>query len=50
MACGSSWIGCAPRSLPLVVMSHGTGGSFLGHFDTAMALADAGFVVVAMNC
>jgi predicted dienelactone hydrolase len=35
------------KSLPLVVMSHGTGGSFLGHFDTAIALADAGFVVVA---
>ncbi len=37
------------RALPMVVMSHGTGGSFLGHFDTAIALADAGFVVVAMN-
>ena len=35
--------------LPLVVMSHGTGGSFLGHFDTAVALADAGFVVVAVT-
>lgn len=37
------------KSLPMVVMSHGTGGSLLGHFDTAVALADAGFVVVAMN-
>ncbi len=37
------------KALPMVVMSHGTGGSNLGHFDTAMALADAGFVVVAMN-
>jgi predicted dienelactone hydrolase len=37
------------KALPLVVMSQGTGGSFLGHFDTAIALADAGFVVVAMN-
>jgi predicted dienelactone hydrolase len=37
------------KTLPLVVTSHGTGGSFLGHFDTAIALADAGFVVVAMN-
>ena len=37
------------KALPMVVMSHGTGGSFLGHFDTAIALADAGFVVVAMN-
>ena len=37
------------KSLPLVVMSHGTGSSFLGHFDTAIALADAGFVVVAVT-
>jgi predicted dienelactone hydrolase len=37
------------QALPLVVMSHGTGGSHLGHADTAIALADAGFVVVAMN-
>ncbi len=37
------------KALPMVVMSHGTGGSYLGHFDTAIALADAGFVVVAMN-
>jgi predicted dienelactone hydrolase len=36
-------------ALPMIVMSHGTGGSYLGHFDTAIALADAGFVVVAMN-
>jgi len=37
------------KALPMVVMSHGTGGSYLGHLDTAIALADAGFVVVAMN-
>lgn len=37
------------KALPMIVMSHGTAGSYLGHFDTAMALADAGFVVVAMN-
>ena len=37
------------KSLPLVVMSHGTGSSFLGHFDTAIALADAGLVVVAVT-
>ena len=37
------------KGLPLVVMSHGTGSSFLGHFDTAIALADAGFVVVAVT-
>ena len=36
-------------ALPLVVMSHGTGGSYLGHFDTAIALADAGFVVAAVT-
>ncbi|HEV2608789.1 MAG TPA: dienelactone hydrolase [Noviherbaspirillum sp.] len=36
-------------SLPLVVISHGTGGSSLGHYDTALALADAGFVVAALT-
>lgn len=35
--------------LPLVVVSHGTGGSSLGHHDTAEALADAGFVVAAIS-
>ena len=30
-------------------MSHGTGGSLLSLFDTAIALADAGMVVVALN-
>jgi predicted dienelactone hydrolase len=35
--------------LPLVVISHGTGGSAAEHYDTALALADAGFVVVAMS-
>jgi len=37
------------KALPLVVISHGTGSSFLGHFDTAIALADAGFVVAAVT-
>ena len=37
------------KALPLVVVSHGTGSSYLGHFDTAIALADAGFVVVAVT-
>jgi predicted dienelactone hydrolase len=37
------------KSMPLVVVSHGTGGSLLGHFDTAIALADAGFVVAAVT-
>jgi predicted dienelactone hydrolase len=35
--------------LPLVVVSHGRGGSFVGHHDTAEALADAGFVVAAID-
>ena len=39
----------AGARLPLVVVSHGTGGSFLGHHDTAEALADAGFVVAAIS-
>lgn len=36
-------------ALPLVVMSHGTGSSFLGHLDTDIALADAGYVVAAVT-
>src|ERR1700761_3519506 len=39
----------AGRGLPLIVMSHGSGGSFEGHYDTALALADAGFVVAAIT-
>lgn len=39
----------AGSRLPLIVMSHGRRGSFLGHVDTAAALADAGFVVAAIN-
>ena len=39
----------AGDSLPLIVISHGQGGSYLGHHDTASALADAGFVVVSLN-
>lgn len=39
----------AGRSLPLVVISHGRGGSRLGHHDTATALADAGFIVASFN-
>ncbi len=35
--------------LPLIVISHGTGGTSLGHYDSAIALADAGFVVVAVT-
>jgi predicted dienelactone hydrolase len=36
-------------ALPLIVISHGTGGSAADHYDTALALAEAGFVVVAFN-
>jgi predicted dienelactone hydrolase len=35
--------------LPLVVVSHGRGGNFIGHHDTGETLADAGFVVAAIN-
>ncbi len=39
----------AGAQLPLVVLSHGYGGSMLGHHDTAETLANAGFVVAAIN-
>jgi predicted dienelactone hydrolase len=35
--------------LPLVVVSHGRGGHFVSHHDTIETLADAGFVVAAIN-
>jgi predicted dienelactone hydrolase len=35
--------------LPLVVVSHGRGGSFILLHDTAEALADAGFIVAAIK-
>ena len=35
--------------LPLIIISHGNGGAFFGHGDTAIALADAGFVVAAAS-
>jgi predicted dienelactone hydrolase len=37
------------ETLPLIVMSHGTGGGFDGHYDTALALAEAGFVVASVS-
>jgi len=37
------------NKLPLIVISHGRGGWFGGHHTTAVALADAGFVVAAIN-
>lgn len=39
----------AGRALPLVVLSHGTGGWYGSHYDTALALAEAGFVVAAVS-
>lgn len=39
----------AGNRLPLIVFSHGRRGSFLSHNDTAAILADAGFVVAAIN-
>jgi predicted dienelactone hydrolase len=38
----------AGSGLPLIIISHGTGGSAAGHYDTALALAKAGFVVTAL--
>jgi len=38
----------AGRGLPLIVISHGNGGASLSHHDTAVALAQAGFVVAAV--
>ncbi len=38
-----------PGEHPLVVISHGTGGDFAGHVDTAVALAQAGFIVAALT-
>ena len=39
----------AGQALPLIVISHGTGGGASSHYDTAIALADAGFIVVALT-
>jgi len=35
--------------LPLILISHGHGGSYAGHVDTALALANAGYVVAALT-
>ncbi|QKD00348.1 alpha/beta hydrolase family protein [Mesorhizobium loti] len=37
------------HALPLIVISHGGGGSYAGHYDTAIALARAGFIVAAVS-
>src|SRR5262249_51356735 len=34
---------------PVVFISHGTAGSLASHYDTSLALAQAGFVVVALT-
>ena len=39
----------AGKRLPLVVMSHGTGGWYGERYDTSLALARAGFVVAAVT-
>ena len=39
----------AAEPRPLIVISHGNGGDFRSHHDTATALAKAGFVVVALT-
>jgi predicted dienelactone hydrolase len=39
----------AGEHLPLVVMSHGNGSSYRNHYDTAIALAKAGFVALAVS-
>lgn len=41
--------GVAGERLPLIVISHGTSGSYQNHYDTAIALAKAGFVVAAVS-
>jgi predicted dienelactone hydrolase len=42
------WSPAGGTALPLIVISHGTGAGLLSHVDTAQALAEAGFVVVAL--
>lgn len=39
----------AGKGLPLVLISHGNGGSSFSHHDTAIALAQAGYVVAAVT-
>lgn len=46
VAAGAPLVG---EHLPLVVISHGNGGFFGGHSDTAEALAKAGFVAAALT-
>lgn len=47
---GGVWLPDGDASArPLVVISHGNSGWYRGHYDTAEALADAGFVVSALT-
>jgi predicted dienelactone hydrolase len=39
----------AGTGLPLVLISHSTAGSEASHYDTALALADEGFVAAALT-
>jgi predicted dienelactone hydrolase len=39
----------AGKRLPLIVISHGNAGLYTSHWDTALALAEAGFVVAAVT-
>lgn len=39
----------AGRNHPLVVISHGAGGSLVDHYDTARALAQSGFIVASIT-
>jgi predicted dienelactone hydrolase len=39
----------AGNRLPLILFSHGNGGSFAEHYDTALTLAKAGFVVASVT-
>jgi len=48
-AAGSNDVIAGPRRLALVLMSHGGGGAYDGHADTALALARAGLVVAAVG-
>ncbi|HKF49456.1 MAG TPA: dienelactone hydrolase family protein [Terracidiphilus sp.] len=41
--------GIAGERLPLVLISHGAYGSMASHYDTAIALAEAGFAVAALT-
>lgn len=46
------WLPATPadgKPVPLIVISHGNGGWYRGHPDTARALADAGFLVAALT-